>query len=210
MVFETFWEWYLLFILVQKFKEISHKKQHVSSKMISPHCVQYSYTIAQGPSIADVGKFSLSTPLRPHFFTPTRQQIWQIFDPSTLKNADVLKKWMVPQPEFICCMVSKRTLAFLVVVHTVWRKYVQLDDILTAIRHETLLLIWGPVHHRPCCTYISTVVHTALKSGQALDGIGICSAQACRHTPGCQCQTLDLSSPSFVMTQLTLSPQCAI
>ena len=43
----------------------------------------------------------------------------------------------------------------------VWRKYVQLDGILTAIRHETLLLIWGPVHHRPCCTYISTaVVHT--------------------------------------------------
>ena len=52
---------------------------------------------------------------------------------------------------------------------TVWRKYVQLDGILTAIRHETLLLIWGPVHHRPCCTYISKYCSTYilhLKAGR--------------------------------------------
>ena len=49
-----------------------------------------------GPSIEDVGKFHDFWPLPPSvgsFFTTIHWQIWQILDPSPLKNANVLNGW---------------------------------------------------------------------------------------------------------------------
>ena len=34
----------------------------------------------------------------PQFFTTIRRQIWQSFDPSTLKNADILNGWSLSIP----------------------------------------------------------------------------------------------------------------
>ena len=36
-------------------------------------------------------------PYRRQFFTTIRRQIWQIFDPSPLRNADVLNGWSLRQ-----------------------------------------------------------------------------------------------------------------
>ena len=72
---------------------------HYSSKITSDKCAEY---VDMGPSNQDVGKFSrflTPTPLRRHFFTTIRQQIWQIFDPSSLPQSKECQrlKWMVPK-----------------------------------------------------------------------------------------------------------------
>ena len=59
------------------------------------------------PSIEDVGKFLrfLTPPLsRRQLFTTIRRQIWQIFDPFPLKNADVLNGWSLKHYCLIRCM----------------------------------------------------------------------------------------------------------
>ena len=59
-------------------------------------CPAWSPFLKWGPSFYDVRKFLrffIPTPSRRQFFTTIRQQIWPIFDPSPLKNADVLNGW---------------------------------------------------------------------------------------------------------------------
>ena len=61
----------------------------ISNNQSHDHCSTWTL-------VEDVGNFSWSltpTPFRRQFFTTICRQIWPIFDPSPLRNADVLNGW---------------------------------------------------------------------------------------------------------------------
>ena len=57
--------------------------------------LQRDTMIRDHPFKTSVNILRFLTPYRRQFFTAIHHQIWQIFDPSPLKNADILNEWSI-------------------------------------------------------------------------------------------------------------------